>query len=135
MFLKKIFQKKNVYDKIVEKVNNIDTRGFVLKTKYDIDKLELDNKIPDSSNLVKKTDYNSKVSELENKIHAAENKISDVSTLVEKTDYKTKISELETKRTDHNHDKYITALDFQANSRKSAKKSANIWFKLFHRQK
>ena len=29
------------YDKLVEKVNNIDTSGFVLKTKYDADKSEL----------------------------------------------------------------------------------------------
>ena len=27
--------KKTVYDKLVTKVNNIDTSGFVLKTKYD----------------------------------------------------------------------------------------------------
>ena len=33
--------KKTVYDKLVEKVNNIDTRGFVLKTKYNADKSEL----------------------------------------------------------------------------------------------
>ena len=32
--------KKDVYDKLVTKVNNIDTSGFVLKTKYDTDKLE-----------------------------------------------------------------------------------------------
>ena len=30
--------KKNVYDKLVTKVNNMDTSGFVLKTKYDADK-------------------------------------------------------------------------------------------------
>ena len=30
--------KKTVYDKLVAKVNNIDTTGFVLKTKYDTDK-------------------------------------------------------------------------------------------------
>ena len=30
--------KKTVYDKLVGKVNNIDTSGFVLKTKYDTDK-------------------------------------------------------------------------------------------------
>ena len=29
--------KRNVYDKLVTKVNNIDTSGFVLKTKYDTD--------------------------------------------------------------------------------------------------
>ena len=33
--------KKIVYDKLVEKVNNTDTSGFVLKTKYDTDKSEL----------------------------------------------------------------------------------------------
>ena len=34
--------KKTVYDKLVAKVNDIDTRGFVLKTKYDIDKSDLE---------------------------------------------------------------------------------------------
>ena len=52
--------KKDVYDKLVAKVNSIDTRGFVLKTKYDTDKLELENETPDTSGLVKKTDYNAK---------------------------------------------------------------------------
>ena len=37
--------KKAVYDKLVEKVNNIDISGFVLKTKYQTDKLELEKKI------------------------------------------------------------------------------------------
>ena len=32
--------KKDVYDKLVAKVNNIDTSGFVLKTKYNTDKSE-----------------------------------------------------------------------------------------------
>ena len=36
--------KNAVYDKLVEKANNIDTNGFVLKTKYDADKLELEKK-------------------------------------------------------------------------------------------
>ena len=31
--------KKTVYDKLVTKVNNIDTSGFLLKTKHDTDKL------------------------------------------------------------------------------------------------
>ena len=30
--------KKDVYDKLVTKVNNIDISGFVLKTMYDTDK-------------------------------------------------------------------------------------------------
>ena len=40
--------KKTVYDKKVAKVNNIDTRGFVLKTKYDRDKSDLEKKIGDA---------------------------------------------------------------------------------------
>ena len=46
--------KKDVYDKLVAKVNSIDTSVFVLKTKYDTDKSESENKIPDTSGLVKK---------------------------------------------------------------------------------
>ena len=41
-----------------------------------------------------------------------ENKILSVRSLVKKTDYYTKISELEKKLTYHNHDKYITTLEF-----------------------
>ena len=41
--------KKTVYDNLVAKVNNIDTSGFVLKTKYDTAKLNLRKKIPDTS--------------------------------------------------------------------------------------
>ena len=46
--------KKTVYDKLVVKVNNIDTSDFVLKTKCNTDKTELENKIPDTSGFVKK---------------------------------------------------------------------------------
>ena len=46
--------KKTVYGKLVAKVNAIDTSDFVLKTKYDTDKSGLENKIPDTSDLVKK---------------------------------------------------------------------------------
>ena len=46
--------KKNEYDQLVGKVNNIDTGKFVLKTKFDTDKSELENKVPDTSDLVKK---------------------------------------------------------------------------------
>ena len=45
--------KKTLYDKLVVNVNYIDTIGFILKTRYDTDKLELENKVPDVSNLVK----------------------------------------------------------------------------------
>ena len=43
-----------MFDKLDAEVNNIDTSGFVLKTKYDTDKSELENKIADISDLVKK---------------------------------------------------------------------------------
>ena len=42
-----------MYDKLVAKVNKIDTSGFVLKFKYQTDKVELDKKIPDVNDLVK----------------------------------------------------------------------------------
>ena len=56
--------KKTIYDKLVAKVDNIDTSNFVLKTKYNNDKTELEKKIHDVNNLVKKT----KLTELGNKI-------------------------------------------------------------------
>ena len=37
---------KTVYDKLVAKVNDIDTTGFLLKTRYDTDKSDLEKKIP-----------------------------------------------------------------------------------------
>ena len=82
--------KKTAYDKLATKVNNINTSEFALKTKFQIDKAELEKKIPDD--LVKKA----KLTELENKIPdvsslatktaltAVENKIADVSSLVKK---------------------------------------------------
>ena len=50
--------KKTVYDKLVAKVNSIDTSRFVLKTKYDLDKSELKMKF---LILVTKTDYNTEL--------------------------------------------------------------------------
>ena len=91
--------KKTVYDKLVIKVDNIDTTGFVLKTTYDADKSDLekkisdaDKKIPDTSDLAKKTDLNAKSTEIECKIpsitdiatNAVENKIPNVSSLAKK---------------------------------------------------
>ena len=118
--MKKDVVKKAAYDKLVEKVSNIDTSGFVLKTKYGADKSELENKIPDTSGLVKKTDYNTKVTDIENKtpsisglatnsaLTSIEDKIPCISSLVRKVDYNTKLTEIEKKLTDHNYGKYIT---------------------------
>ena len=116
--------KKTVYDKLVAKVNSIDTSGFVLKTKYDTDKSELENKIPDTSGLIKKTDYDAKIREIEGKIPDVtnlvtknplptdENKIPSVSSVVKKTDHDTKVTEIESKLNNDNHDKYITTPEF-----------------------
>ena len=116
--------KKDVYNKLVAKVNNIDTSGFVLKTKYDTDKSKLENKIPDTSGLVKKTDYNTKITEIEGKIPdisnlatktaitIVENKIPSIINLVKKTDYDTKITGIENKINNHNHEKYIDTSEF-----------------------
>ena len=82
--------KKTVYDKLIPKVNNIDTSDFVLKTKYIADTTELEKKIPDIINLVKKlTELEKKspdVSSLarETALTDVENKIPSVSSLVKK---------------------------------------------------
>ena len=60
--------KKDVFDKLVNKVNNIDNSGFVLKTKYDTDKSELVNKVPDTSGAVKRTGNNTKIANIEGQI-------------------------------------------------------------------
>ena len=46
--------KKAVHDKLVTKVNNIDTSEFVLKTKYQTEKAGLEKKIPNVTDFVKK---------------------------------------------------------------------------------
>ena len=52
--VKNNFVKKAVYDKSTVNVNNIDTSDFVLKTRYQTDKRELEKKIPDVTDFVKK---------------------------------------------------------------------------------
>ena len=67
--------KKAVYEKLAAKVNNIDASDFVLQTKYQTDKTELEKKkILDVTDFVKKI----KLTELENKI-------TDASSLATKT--------------------------------------------------
>ena len=63
-----------MYDKLAAKLSNIDTSAFVLKTKYQTEKIELEKKNPDVIDFVKKT----KLSELESMI-------PDVSSLALKT--------------------------------------------------
>ena len=68
--------KKTEYDKLVAQVNNNDTSEFVLKAKYDADKSELENKIPETRGLVKKTDYYTKITEIEGKIPYVSNLVT-----------------------------------------------------------
>ena len=112
--------KKDVYDKLVAKKNNIDTSDFVLKTNYNTDKTELEKKISNAIDLVKKV----KLTELGNKIPynsnlatktaltSVENKIPNVNNLVKIIDYNTKVTEIENKLNNHNHDKYIDIQEF-----------------------
>ena len=114
--------KKDVYDKLVAKVNsiniNIDTGKSILKSDYDADKTELENKIPDVSGFASKTGLatvKNKIPSISNlatktALFRIENKIPDVSNLatkavlttvenkipssinlVKKTDYNTKV--------------------------------------------
>ena len=80
-----------------------DTSDFVLKTKYQTDKPEVEKKISNVTYFVKEK----KVTELENKIPdvsnlatktastAPEKRIPSVSNLIKKTDYNTKVTEIE----------------------------------------
>ena len=99
-----------MYNKLVPKVDAIDTSGFVLKSKCDTDEsslkkkvIDADKKILDTSGLVKKTNYNAKIIEIEGKIpsvitlstsaalRADEQRTPSVNTLVEKINYDAKL--------------------------------------------
>ena len=116
--------KKTVYGKWINKVINIDTIRFVLKSKYTADKSDLEKKIPDSIGFAKETDYNAKITDKEAKIPsisglattsaltAVENKIPSLNASVKKADYYTKTSDIKKRFTDHNLDKHITTQEF-----------------------
>ena len=86
-----------MYDKLVAKVNDIDTSDFLLKTNFKTTFTGLENKLPNTSGLVKTTDYNTKITEIEDKIPVnsslatktalttVENKIPSISNLATKT--------------------------------------------------
>ena len=113
--------KKDVYDKLVTKVNNIIRSRFAIKTKYDTDKSELENKILILVVLLKRliTILKSLKSKIEGKIPnisnlatkaaltTVENKIPSISNLVN-----TKVREIENKLNNHSHDKYIDTSEF-----------------------
>ena len=112
-----------MYDKLVAKVDNIDTSGLVKKTDYNTKITEIEDKIPDSSSFVKKTAYNTEITEIEGKIPdisdlatktaltTVENKIPSITGLVKKTDCNTMITDIENKLNNHNHYKYVATSD------------------------
>ena len=66
--------KKTEYNSLKTKVDNIDPTNFVLRTKYEKDGSDfedkitkIEKKIPDVIDLVKKIDFNTKVTEIEGK--------------------------------------------------------------------
>ena len=93
--------KKTVYDKLVAKVNNIDTNDFVLKTNNNTDKTELEKEVRNIRNLATKT-----------ALTAVESKKPNFSNLVKKTDCSTKITDIESELNNHNHDKYIDTSEY-----------------------
>ena len=82
--------RKTEYDKLVSKVDNIDTSNFVLKTDYNNKITGVEGKIPDISNLATKT-----------ALTTVENKTPRASDLVKKTDYNNKVTEIESKLNDN----------------------------------
>ena len=116
-----------------------DTSGLVKKANYNSKITELENKIPDISNLATKTALTAienkipnisnlatktLVDKVENRIPdinnlatktaltVIENKIPSVSNLVKKADYNTKVTEIENKLNNHDRDKYIDTSEF-----------------------
>ena len=80
--------KKTVDEKLVTKVDHIDTTRFILKTKYDTDESDLEKKIPKNkiSDMIKIANAVGKLGGAGTKsgLTAVENKIRDASGLVKK---------------------------------------------------
>ena len=108
----------------LNKLSNVVKNEVVKKTEYNTKIKNVEDKIPDITNLATKTVRNTNINEVKNEIPsisglvttssftAVENKIPSVSNLVNKTDYDTKVNEIKKKISDHNHDKYITTPEF-----------------------
>ena len=108
----------------LSKLSNVVNNEVVKKTEYGAKIKNIEDKIPDISNLATKTNVNTKIDEVKNEIPSTtglatasalttvENKVPNISNLVKKTDYAAKVGEIEKKLTDHNHDKYITTTKF-----------------------
>ena len=97
--------KKTDYNKLVTKVDNIDTSGPVKKTDYNTKITEIEDKIPDTTNLATKktlTTVKNKIPDTTNlatktALTTVENKIPDTNGLVKKGDYNIEIAGIKLK--------------------------------------
>ena len=92
-----------MYDKLVAKVHNIDTSGFALKTKYQTDKTELENKFSDKLNKLNNPNHDKYIDTSEfNKLTAdVFNAILAQANLITKADFNAKLSILNRKITEN----------------------------------
>ena len=98
----------------LSKLSDVVKNEVVKKTEYNAKIKNIEDKIPNISNLVGKTILNAKINEVKNEIPSitglattsalatVENKIASISNLVKKTDYDTKIGEIENKMVSFN---------------------------------
>ena len=109
----------------LSKQSNVIRNDVVKKDVYNAKIKNIEDKIPDITNLATNTTLNANINEVKNNISnitnlatntaltSVEKKIPNVSNLVKITNYNTKTSEIENKIfTDHDHDKYITSENF-----------------------
>ena len=108
----------------LSKLSHAVKKDVVKEDLYNAKIKNIEDKIPDITNLANKTTLNGKINEVKGDIpsstslatktarNAVKNKIPSVSNLVTKTNYKTRFNEIEKKITYHNHDKYITIPEF-----------------------
>ena len=108
----------------LSKLSNVVKNEVVKRTEYNAKIKNIEDKVPDITNLATKTILNTKINEVKIEIPSisglvttsavttVENKMQNVNNLVNKTDYNTKVNETEKKITDHSHDKYITTSEF-----------------------
>ena len=102
--------------KLSDEVKNDVVKKDVYKAKIK----NIEDKIPDITNLATNSSLNAKINEVKGEIPnitnlattsaltAVENKIPSVNNLVKKTDYNTKTSHIEKQFTDHNHDEHYS---------------------------
>ena len=108
----------------LSKLSDVVKHDVVKKDVHNAKIKNIEDKIPDITNLATKTTLNAKINEVKGEtpnitnlpttsaLTTVENKTPSISNLVKKTDYNTKINEIEKKITDHNHDKYISTKEF-----------------------